>query len=602
MSGARDRVGAALLDVMHEFDVRVAGRRVLLGIATGLLAGLAAAALYGGTEAVVGAIAGVFGRAGGHDPARTGLLLHGLERWGWAAFALLGGAVSAVLMRILPEAAGGGTEPYLHAYHHGDGKLSRRAGFAKIGASALVVGGGGSAGLESPAGYIGAAMSGWLARPLQLSSSERRVLLVAGAAAGVGAVFQTPLGGALLATEMLYSEPEYESDALVPSLVASIVGYSLFHFMIGGRSIMTLPQGLAFGHPLELLPYAALAVASVLASWLFVWIHRDWVPRRLLPKLPGPSWLMPFWGSIGVAVLIAWQPLLAGPGYAAVQTTLEQSLPLSLLILLLAGKMLATALTGGAGSAGGSFAPTIMMGALLGSIVETAARGIGWPWLPGPGALAVVGLGGFFAAISKVPLAMIVMTAELTGGYALLVPMMLVVAFCYTFAPRRSIHEGQVRNRFSSPAHVGSFVVDVLERIRVGEILRERTLRRVPPQMSLAAIMPLVTGTTQSYFPVVDDDGVLTGVFSLDDLRRILGEEGLGDLLVADDLATKRLIMTTPDEGLDVVMRKFTMKNIDELPVVADVEGRQFVGMLRRRDVIEAYNRAMYLEGFHRDA
>jgi CIC family chloride channel protein len=602
VSDARDRVGAVLRDVLHEFDVQVAGRRVLLGIATGLVAGLAAAALFGATESIVEFIAAQFGQPATHDPAATGAALSGFARWGWASLALFGGLASAVLQRFLPEAGGGGTEPYLHAYHQAGGVLSPRAGVAKIFGSAAVVGTGGSAGLEAPAGYIGAAMSNLLTRPLQLTTSERRVLLVAGAAAGVGAVFQTPLGGALLATEMLYSEPEYESDALVPSLVASIVGYSLFRFMLGGRSIMDLPAGLTFGHPLELLPYAALAVASVLCAWLFVWIHRDFVPKRILAHLPGPSWLYPLWGSVAVVLLIGAQPLLAGPGYAAVQATLDSALPLGLMVALLGGKMLATAFTGGAGAAGGSFAPTIMMGALLGSIVETAAKTLAWPWLPGPGALAVVGLGGFFAAISKVPLAMIVMTAELTGGYALLVPMMLVVAFSYTFAPRRSIHDGQVRNRFASPAHVGSFVVDVLERIRVAEVLVERPLRRVPPQMSLAAIMPLVTGTSQNYFPVVDGDGALTGMFSLDDVRRILGEEGLGELLVAEDLATKRLIVTTPDEGLDVVMRKFTMKNLDELPVVADTESWRFLGMLRRRDVIEAYNRVMYLEGFHRDA
>lgn len=586
--------------VFAELDFRIAGKWVVLGVAVGVLAGVGSVLFWDLAVWLTGTIGAGFGVEGAWDSADIGAVLDGRARWAWASLAIAGGLLSGLVVRyVAPEAAGGGIDEIIHQYHQGEGVIRRRAGWAKMASSAGLIATGGSAGLEGPAGQIGASFVRFVAKPLGLSASERRTLLVAGAGAGIGAVFQTPLGGAIFATEVLYSEPEFESDAIVPSLIASIVGYSVFHFLVDKQHLFTIPSGLGFGHPAELVAYGALAVGIVFWSWVYVFFYRSVIQERIFDRLPVPGWSKPAIGATVVAVMIGVEPLLSGGGYRAVDLALSESLPILTLLGLLVFKMIATAFSVGSGGSGGIFAPTILMGTVLGAGLGMVFQRMNIPWAPEVPAMAVVGMGGFFAAISKVPLAMIIMGFEMTRGYELLAPMMLVVTLSYTFGPVKKFHPHQVRNRFSSPAHVGDFLVDVLKRLHVRDILRsDPALKVVPPTMSLTAIMPIVVDTTQNYFPVVDDEGVLRGVFSLDDVRKVLGEQALGSLLVADDLAIHRPIVVTPEETLDSVMRKFVIKNLEELPVVRDLECQVFEGMISRRDVIEAYNKRMYFDGF----
>ncbi|MCG8587559.1 MAG: chloride channel protein, partial [Pirellulales bacterium] len=209
-----------------------------------------------------------------------------------------------------------------------------------------------------------------------------------------------------------------------------------------------------------------------------------------------------------------------------------------------------------------------------------------------PGAFVLVGMGGFFAGVAKVPLTALIMVSEMSGSYELLVPLMLVSMVTVTILSARwSLYEEQVPSLIDSPAHLGDFMIDILARIRVREVYQPREhVELVPQSTPLPRVMRLVSRSPADYFPVVDDEEKLVGIFSLSDVRAVADAAGAGSLIVAADIATFPVLTVTPDDDLHTALRRFTQKNIDELPVVAPDDPRHVLGMLRRKEVILAYD------------
>ena len=207
-----------------------------------------------------------------------------------------------------------------------------------------------------------------------------------------------------------------------------------------------------------------------------------------------------------------------------------------------------------------------------------------------PATYAMVGMAGIVTATSKTPIAALIMVSEMTGGYALLVPTALVSALSYLFSERVSIYEEQVKGRVDSPAHTGDFMVDILQGLSVKDILKKKKkVVTIPESARLRDIWDVVKNTTSLYFPVVNDEKEMTGIISIDDLRSLFFEGQMIDLLIAKDFATKEVISLIPDEDLTSALRKFTIKNLDELPVIKNEKSKIVLGMLTRRDVISKY-------------
>ena len=519
----------------------------------------------------------------------------------------LGGLGAGLLVQTFaPEAEGHGTDAAIEAFHHKRGFIRPIVPFIKLLASAITIGSGGSGGREGPIAQIGAGFGSFLATWLKLPVRDRRILLAAGMGAGIGAIFRAPLAGAIFAAEILYRDSDLETEVIIPAAVSSIVGYTVFSFWLPAN-VRFLP---IFGNRLqhqigslfELLPMTVLAFGLVGMGIIYIrtfyGLHRAFQVTRI-PKLARPVIGALSTGLIGLALFYTWQEdpnafAVLGTGYGTLQQALSnpQSVGWSLLISIAFVKVLTTSLTIGSGGSGGVFGPSMVIGGCTGAAIGDLLHRW-WPTVvPNPAVYAVIGMAGFFAGCAHAPISTILMVTELTGDYSLLVPTMWVSTLCYVLCRPWSLYEKQVPSRLDSPAHRGDFLVDVLEGIKVRDVTwKDR--QTVYEGVKLDEIVRSLAKTRQHYFPVVDSDGQLVGIFSTDDVRQYLFDETIWKVAIARDVMTSRVVSVTPDDDLNTALKKFTELNLDELPVVATENAQQLLGMLRRKDVIARYNQTL---------
>lgn len=261
------------------------------------------------------------------------------------------------------------------------------------------------------------------------------------------------------------------------------------------------------------------------------------------------------------------------------------------MLVLVFAKIFATSFTISSGGSGGVFAPSLFIGSMMGGFYGNLCSKLFPHWVIHPNAFVLVGMGGFFAGVAKVPIASLIMVAEMTGGYSLIVPLMIVSTISYLLLGETSLYEKQVSTRVDSPAHVGDFAVDILDHISVREALPpDRKVETIPESMSFEEIVQLIVRSNQSNFPVVDRDGHLKGILSLSDIRRVMLEKELRKLVVAKDISTEGVLTVTPEDNLNTALKKMTTAEIRELPVVSREDSRRVISMLSRKDVIRNYH------------
>jgi chloride channel protein, CIC family len=516
----------------------------------------------------------------------------------------VGGLISgALVFTLAPEAEGHGTDAMIRSFHRGGGAIRGRVPLIKSVASIITMGSGGSAGQEGPIAQIGAGFGSVLASLLRLSPRDRRILMLAGAAGGVGAIFRAPLGGALFAGEVLYATTAFESAALLPCLASSIVAYSTFALFITPRPIFLLPD-ITFSGLRELPLYTILTLLCAGVGWLYVRVFyglRDY----FFKPMPIPRQLKPAIGGLLLGLLALQFPQVMTGGYGWVQwgaigmppeltmsgeTSFIPHMGMRLLLALALLKIVATGLTISSGGSGGVFGPSILIGGMLGGACGQFFDAVFPSAHIEPAAFVLVGMGGFFAGVSKTPLTSIVMVSEMTGSYSLLVPLMLACGLNMALSRRWTIYEEQVPTPIDSPAHQGDFVVDVLERLRVDEVgYRTEGIERVPASTPFRELIHLVARSTETLFPVVDRQGRLTGIFTLRDLRLALVGSEWGPLVLADDLAHRPVLTVKPEDNLHTALRRMTELNIDEIPVVDSKDPTRLLGLHSRRQLTLAY-------------
>jgi CIC family chloride channel protein len=501
----------------------------------------------------------------------------------------LGGLVSGWLVyTYAPEAEGHGTDAAIDAYHRKGGFMRGRVPIIKTIASALTLTTGGSGGREGPIAQIGAGFGSFLATTLKLSDRERRIMTAAGIGAGVGSIFRAPLAGALFAAEVLYRDPEFESEVIIPAGISSVVAYCLFCLVFGWGSLFESPD-FVFRNPLELGPYIVLALVLVATGILYIKSFYGMI--GIFKSIKIPNHIKPAIGGLCTGIIGFFLPQTLAFGYGFAQKALYNELTIPFLFLLAIGKIFTTSFSIGSGGSGGVFGPSIVIGGAMGGVVGKIFHQI----IPGvvtePGAFVVVGMAGFFTAVSNTPISTIIFVSEMTDSYQLLLPSLLVCSISYLGARKWTIYERQVNSKVSSPAHAGDFFVDILQAIRVKNLMhRVKKVEVIPRNMTFRDFREFFSETKQHYFPVVDQYDRLTGIFSSTDIRSVLFTRGIGQLVVMNDIATFDIILTTPSEDLNSVLQKFTIKNIDSLPVVKDDDHGILIGMLNRREVISYYN------------
>lgn len=577
---------------------RRAGRWLLLCILVGLLAGIGAIIFHFlchvGHFFFLDYLAGYKPSHPAGDPP---LFHHNISgetrRWVLWLVPALGGLLSGLLVYFFcPEAQGHGTDAAIEAYHNKDGLIQPKVPLIKMLASFLTLGSGGSGGSEGPICQIGAGLGSLLAQKLKVPPREMRILMAAGLGAGIGSIFRAPLTGALFASEILYKDPEFEADVIIPTAIASTIAYSLFCSVYGWGSLFRA-EDYRFSNVLALGPYAVLALCLALGIFLFVnifWGFHDFFQEKV--KLP--LWVKPTIGGLMTGTLGLFLPQVLGFSYGFIQDGLYNKVTLGLFLAVAIGKILATTFSIGSGGSGGVFGPSVVIGGSIGGAVGLFFHDIMPNVVPSASPFIIVGMAGFLAGSSNIPISAVIVVSEITSSYHLLLPSMMVCSLSYFLCRKWNLYRAQVKSKIDSPVHKGDFLNDILEGITVRDIFNPNKVYAVIPEdMTFPQFRRFFKATEQHYFPVVDKEGRLSGIFSINDIRHFLFDKDLGELLIVKDFARKRVITTTPSEDVNTLLRKFTIRNIDMIPVVDDNDPKKFLGMISRREVIDFYNKTL---------
>jgi CIC family chloride channel protein len=452
----------ALLAATFREERRLLLDTLLLGIVGALAAQLFSWMVNLANALLLGRIAGVVlpppPREGlASAPIQTGP--HGL--WLIPLVTTLGGlAAGALVYSLAPEAEGHGTDTAVAAFHRSAGRIRARVPPLKLLASAITIGSGGAAGREGPTALISAGIASIYASWTKRPDDERRLLMLVGMAAGLSAIFRSPIGAGLFAIEVLYSEMEFEAGGLVYTMLGSVVAYAVNGLFSGWEPLFRVPASVAIPSSGQGLGYVALGIGAGLVATLLPSVFYGM--RDLFRAVPIPPQLKPALGGLGVGLMALWLPQVLGGGYGFIQQAIDGQLAMGLLATLLFAKMLALGLTVSSGGSGGVFAPTLFLGAMLGGFV---AHLLHQP----PSGYVVVGMAAVFAGAARVPIATMLMVTEMTGGYQLIVPATLAVMLSYVVQVAgtrrlryRSLYEAQVPGRADSAAHVADYLDAVL--------------------------------------------------------------------------------------------------------------------------------------------
>lgn len=433
---------------------RYLSEAVIVGIATGL----AVTAFKYGIDFAGGFFEGVEARRGGcwHSPARWLMLVMP------AAGALLG---HLLIKRFSKLEHARGTDSAIRAFHQNDGYVTGTVILVKPVASILTVGSGGSAGYEGPVTLLGAACGSFIARKMKLSVRACRILMAAGMAAGIAALFQAPLAGAIFGFEIFYSSSDIEDETVLPCFIASAASYSVYAFLVGEsawNSIFTLDSRYTFSNGLSLLPYLALAIIVAFGSRFYITFFRAAEKTFSESQLPPAAKVVA--GGLATGAIGFFFPDVLGTSYGAVRTIFAMDgggllsglgrlggLGFAAFFVL---KVAATSFTVGSGGSGGLFAPALVCGGALGAASGVVLKAV-FPEAIGIHApsFALVGMAGFLASALRIPLASIVMVAEISGNHQLLLPAMWVCGISFWLNNDWSLYRSQIRSRESSPVH-----------------------------------------------------------------------------------------------------------------------------------------------------
>ena len=500
-----------------------------------------------------------------------------------------GGVVSGWLVyTFAPEAEGHGTDAAIDAYHHKDGLIRGRIPFIKTIASTITLTTGGSGGREGPIAQIGAGFGSFLATKFNLSERERRIMMAAGIGAGVGSIFRAPLAGALFAAEVLYRDPDFESEVIIPAGISSVVAYCIFCLVFGWGSLFDSP-GFKFSNPMELGPYVVLAGVLVVTAILYIKVFYGVID--IFKKLSIPNHIKPAIGGLLTGIIGFFLPYTLAFGYGITQQAIFNQVAIPTLIALAIGKIFTTSFSIGSGGSGGVFGPSIVIGGAMGGAVGKIFHMFLPSIVTTPGSFVIVGMAGFFAAASNTPISTIIFISEMTNSYHLLLPSLLVCSLCYLLCKKWTIFENQVKSRIDSPAHAGEFMMDILQTMKVDDLKHlVKDVQCVNEDMSFSKFKTIFPSTKQHYFPVIGNKGKLSGIFSSTDIREVIFTPHLEQLVVMKDIMISDLIFTTPLEDLNTVLHKLTLKNIDSLPVMDEDRPGVLIGMIDRRDIIAYYN------------
>ena len=517
----------------------------------------------------------------------------------------VGGVISGFLVYVFaPEAEGHGTDAAIAAFHRFSGKVRRRVPIIKLIASVFTIGSGGSAGREGPMAQIGAGIGSYVADLLKVRTYYRRLAVAIGIGAGIGTIFKAPLGGAIFGIEVLYKR-DFEVEALLPAFIASVIGYAILGAYLGYKPIFDIPS-VAFRHPIELLFYSLLGILTAIFGILYVKVF--YKVRDIFRGLKFPNKYKPLIGGLIVGLIGIISPEILGTGYGWMPFYTRGIFPIynflsnkwviinnwNILVLILYIvaflKILGTAFTIGSGGSGGVFAPGLGVGALVGAASSIIFIHIFPNYIYSPSSFltssVIIGMMSLFAAVSKAPVAVLIMVSEMTGSYELIAPSMLSIAISYLLSGEYTIYPEQTIDRPHSSAHIRDYHRMILEEIQVKNAIKTN-YPILTPNMTVKDAVRLMLKREARHLPVVENN-ILLGMISFDKLKNISKDRR--DNIKVSYLTGRRMILSYPNETLFEALRKMTKYNIDILPIVESRESMKYMGVITKQDVTKAHD------------
>ena len=582
-------IGSAISSLKAKINAAYVGKWVFIGSLIGVIAGIGAIILYTLINVFNNLIlVGITGFTVPHTygPVTYVLSLSLTQRLLIPVSTVLGGLLAGfIVYRFAPEAEGHGTDAAIDAFHNKEGRIRRRIPVVKTVASAITIGSGGSAGREGPTAQIAAGFGSFIADVFGMDDHDRRIAMAAGIGAGIGSIFLAPLGGAILSTEILYRK-DFEVEALIPSIIASFVGYLIFGATLGYRnSLFLIPTGgiTGFHSPESLLLYMVLGIVAGLVGKFYVVFFYGM--QKMFAKMKRISrYFRPAIGGLIVGVIAIFIPEVLGLGYGWIQLIFygELALPFWMLLVIVVAKIVATSFTIGSGGSGGVFAPGMVIGAFLGA----AIYGVFAPFFPTVNVidLTVVGMISFFGSVSKAPISIIIMGTEMTGGYSLFFPLMLTTLVAYFICgDKYSIYSKQVDNRAASPAHATEYEKPVLDAVSVLSAVNTDYPYVSPETNVLEAVSKIRETKTKSV--VVQKEGKLVGLLSIEDINM---DKDLSKIKVWEVLNPNPPKVTTSANAHQVfdLLSRSPLGKV----VVTDDKGK-VVGTCGLFEIADAYNR-----------
>ncbi|NCC51573.1 MAG: CBS domain-containing protein [Spartobacteria bacterium] len=508
-----------------------------------------------------------------------------LPRYAMLFFPATGAFISALMIyRYAPEAEGHGIDGVAKAFHQQDGRVTLRVSLIKALSSIFTLGFGGSGGVEGPIAQIGAGVGSSLARLLRCSVRDVRAMMLSGSAAGIGAIFKAPLGGAFASVEVVYRE-DIEASALVPAVFAAITSFLVYSIYMPGEKVLMMPESMLMKLG-ELPAYILLAGLCVVFGFVFVRLFHK--TREVTSRLRIPNYFKPLLGGLVVGLIGYYCPMALGARFKPLLSIAVDDYALRFLFVLLLLKILTTCLTVGTGGSGGVFGPSLFIGGLLGALLYKVLTLLPLPFhVPPNASLVVVGMAAFFSCVAKAPIGALLMACEMTGSFELIVPLLFVNVLVVIASKSFGIYVNQVEDRFHSPIYMKGIPAFILRRTSITELFKRREdfedLRILKTDQPASMLGDLYDHPHVVFpLPVADAADRITGILTMKKINAIRQRPDLQSLTIGEIMYPA--VCFYPDDSMLKVIAAFKKHVFSRFPVV-DRETGKLIGLIQYQDI-----------------
>jgi len=556
---------------------------IIIAIFIGVFAGFAAI----GIRALILAISNISFTGDGN-------LLENIMSTSWYWIILIpiigGFIVGPIIYFFAPEAKGHGVPEVMQAILLKGGVIRGRVAFIKTIASAITIGTGGSVGREGPIIQIGSSLGSIAGQFFRVPSKRLKTLVACGAAAGIAAAFNAPIAGALFAVEIILMD--FAVAQFSPIVISSVMATVISRSFEGDFAAFIVPKYELIS-PYEIGFYFILGALSGFVAYLFIktlYFSEDYFDN----KLKFPEYLKPVLGGLGVGIVALVFPQIMGVGYDTINNALFGNMIWYIALALVFIKILATSLTLGSGGSGGIFAPSLFMGAMLGYFFGSFVHQYFPDISASPGAYALVAMGGLVAGTTRAPITAIIIVFELTNDYHIILPLMITCIISTILSARFSRESIYTLKLLLRNIGIKEGVdTNVMDSIDVKNVYKT-DFESIDSTDNFSQVVNKVLNGKEFDFPVLTEDGRILGIISLNDIKDYLFEkDSLQNLLIAGDIANTDFDSITPDDNCTTAMDKLRDFKYEGLPVVEDKGSDKIIGFIHRKEILDAYHKAI---------